>query len=1193
MAQVLLRMDRAEAALLNSAARSGQSELQTMKNYKSLLLFWLVILTSWFAVGRASAQSNLVLVISEPGDYIGQGQTYVTTKLADMGLSGSPALFGAYGIGAAFTFAGPGGANLTVGIYTNSARWPFNGSQPGLDITSGARACNSECGSVQIYEIHTNAAGQVDRFWATFTNRCECGFSLMYGEIRYHSSLAPPAPVPRIIRVPADFPTIQAALDNASLVTTDTVLVSPGTYNEALNFNGRRTRLVSVNGPSVTFITAPSGSAAITLSRGETSEAVVCGFTMTGSRGISGSQSSPTIISNVMVGCDIGVYCYGGSPIIRGNQISGGATAAVQLWFTGNPLVEANVLAGSGTGIYFFQAGNADIRNNVIRDNKQDGLSMVSYCDHNIVQNLILRNSGSGIKYSPVIGSHGPFLISNTILDNGAAGIWSDCYAEGPATIINNIVVGAPAVWARSYNRMDLEFNDVYSRTGTAYAGLTVTNLTGVAGNISADPFFACQPTDNLHLLPGSPCIDAGTNGAPLMRLTDLDGLQRVVSGVTNVTPTVDLGAYEFDRSNAPAACLFLFCPSNILVITPPGQSSAVINYPPPFATPGAVVTNWPSSGSVFPAGDNPVAVTATYGTNILSCGFTISVLTYYDYGRAVNATNLIWTTSGDAPWFVQSSMTADGMAAAQSGAIVSNQTSTLQVTVTGPGRLDFLLNLYPDLYSVIGTDFLSVSVNGTPVRTYTDPLWWSPQSVYVGSGPQTVQWTYHRNSNTTTGQNGAWLDLVSFTPGTTPPIITTQPRSLGQAPGLDAVFSVGVEGTPPLYFQWQRDGTNLTGATDSVLVVTNVQAASQGAYSVVISNSLGWINSLPAALGLAEVVGWGFDFFGQTDVPVFLTNVVAVAGCWHHSLALRADGTIVGWGTNEAGELDIPANLTNVIAVARGSWDYSLALRGDGTVVAWGGNRHGETNVPAGLTNAVAIAAMGNSALALKADGTIVSWGYYSNVPANLSNVVAVTAGGGGRMALRGDGTVVSLDRIAAPPGLSNIVGIASGEWHQLALTADGTVLVWGDNYLGQTNLPPDLTNVVAIAAGENHSCALRADGTVVAWGTIDWDLPAIATPGLSNVIAISAGYEHDLALLGHGPPVLRTAVQNPRRQDNVFSLEVPTQSGRTYRLQFRDSLTEGVWASLPLVAGTGKSKILSDTNATPRQRFYRVQRW
>ena len=195
--------------------------------------------------------------------------------------------------------------------------------------------------------------------------------------------------------------------------------------------------------------------------------------------------------------------------------------------------------------------------------------------------------------------------------------------------------------------------------------------------------------------------------------------------------------------------------------------------------------------------------------------------------------------------------------------------------------------------------------------------------------------------------------------------------------------------------------------------------------------------------------------------------------------------------------------------------------------------------------------------------------------------------------MALRGDGTVVSLDRIAAPPGLSNIVGIASGEWHQLALTADGTVLVWGDNYLGQTNLPPDLTNVVAIAAGENHSCALRADGTVVAWGTIDWDLPAIATPGLSNVIAISAGYEHDLALLGHGPPVLRTAVQNPRRQDNVFSLEVPTQSGRTYRLQFRDSLTEGVWASLPLVAGTGKSKILSDTNATPRQRFYRVQRW
>ena len=103
----------------------------------------------------------------------------------------------------------------------------------------------------------------------------------------------------------------------------------------------------------------------------------------------------------------------------------------------------------------------------------------------------------------------------------------------------------------------------------------------GGIGNIDADPLFvdADGPDgapgtedDNLRLLLGSPCIDAGDNSRVIVP-TDLDGNMRIVDGPASpdcpqapgtcgTPPIVDMGAYEF--GSAPCGLADLDCDGDV-----------------------------------------------------------------------------------------------------------------------------------------------------------------------------------------------------------------------------------------------------------------------------------------------------------------------------------------------------------------------------------------------------------------------------------------------------------------------------------------------------------------------------------------------------------------------------------------------------------------------------------------------------
>jgi alpha-tubulin suppressor-like RCC1 family protein len=447
-----------------------------------------------------------------------------------------------------------------------------------------------------------------------------------------------------------------------------------------------------------------------------------------------------------------------------------------------------------------------------------------------------------------------------------------------------------------------------------------------------------------------------------------------------------------------------------------------------------------------------------------------------------------------------------------------------------------------------------------------------------VEASPDLVNWTPWRTQQIVAAQSAVVSDTgVTNIPRqfyrARPGAVGTGPLQAFTAPATGVSDSnavlralVNPNGKPAtVWFEWgtSPDLTNATGTASlgsgiglvPVGLPVNWSTGGQPCfYRVAASNSLGVVRGGVQMCGLGRtVVVWGDNYYGQTNMPAGLSNVVAVAGGNLHSLALRSDGKVVAWGYNQYGQTNVPPALDKVAAVAGGTY-HSLALRNDGTVVAWGQNTSGQTTVPAGLGGVVAVAAGGSHSLALQSDGTVVAWGnnYYGQaMPADLGGVVAIAAGGSHSLGLRSDGKVVAWGsntngQTAVPASLSNVVAIAAGNTHSLALRNDGTVAGWGT-----TTVPNGLSNVVAISAGGSHSLALRSDGRVVAWGNNSYGQATVPTV-VSNVVAITGGGNHSLvSARNRAPSGTALKAYAVRGMDQVVTLGGTDPEGDA--LQFR----------------------------------------
>jgi uncharacterized repeat protein (TIGR03803 family) len=178
-----------------------------------------------------------------------------------------------------------------------------------------------------------------------------------------------------------------------------------------------------------------------------------------------------------------------------------------------------------------------------------------------------------------------------------------------------------------------------------------------------------------------------------------------------------------------------------------------------------------------------------------------------------------------------------------------------------------------------------------TPVLDSHNNSWSNYANQYaIPSGTRFIQYTmnFYRNYGTALDAfiDDNYLSIVQpLSAAASSPVISSQPQSLMVTNGNPAAFAVTAAGSPPLAYQWRKNGTNLfngvnlsnlSGATTNVLLLNAAAANDAGSYSVVITNAYG---SVTSSVALLTVIPAGSSTTNGTSFTVLHTFSALAVG--------------------------------------------------------------------------------------------------------------------------------------------------------------------------------------------------------------------------------------------------------------------------------------------------------------------------
>jgi len=282
----------------------------------------------------------------------------------------------------------------------------------------------------------------------------------------------------------------------------------------------------------------------------------------------------------------------------------------------------------------------------------------------------------------------------------------------------------------------------------------------------------------------------------------------------------------------------------------------------------------------------------------------------------------------------------------------------------------------------------------------------------------------------------------INTTPALSAPSISAQPLSISAPEGGSVTFSVTAAGTAPFSYQWQRNGSDLVGATSAQYTLVPVQVSDNGSlWTVIVRNSAGSITSSAAKLtvasksllaggiagnsfnGYVEIKGIAVDENGAIYLSDRVDNshlrVVTQQGV-SHKLALTAT----------AGDATAP--LSQVVSLARDATGNFYATD-QGCVI--------HKISPAGLLTTLA-----GSSTCGAADGKGTAASFDSTLAITVDAGGSVYVGGGATVRkITPDGTVTTLAGISRTYGTSDgdATSARFGGISGIAVDAGGAIYV------------------------------------------------------------------------------------------------------------------------------------------------------
>jgi hypothetical protein len=162
---------------------------------------------------------------------------------------------------------------------------------------------------------------------------------------------------------------------------------------------------------------------------------------------------------------------------------------------------------------------------------------------------------------------------------------------------------------------------------------------------------------------------------------------------------------------------------------------------------------------------------------------------------------------------------------------------------------------------TVGGSVTLTASASGSPAPSYQ----WSRNGTAL-SGATNATLTlnnvqlgdagsYTVSATNSAGSASSNAAALAVTAATIAPTFSTQPSAQSATAGSSATLTAVASGSPAPAYQWRKDGTAISGATNASLTLSNVQVSDSGSYTVVATNSAGSATSNAAALTVTAAV--------------------------------------------------------------------------------------------------------------------------------------------------------------------------------------------------------------------------------------------------------------------------------------------------------------------------------------------------